>query len=313
MAKRAETHFIEAFLEMMSAERAASKNTLDAYGRDLSAYARSITQEDVGFLDVSTPHVEDHLASLAKDGQSPASQARQLSTIRQFHKFLYLEGLREGDPTALIERPKQRASLPKTLSIADVNHLIERAEYEASNAKGKLAIVLRAWRMNLLLELIYATGLRVSELVSLQRASMRTREDFMRVIGKGDKERIVPLSAKSRAAFKTLEAIELTHQPEAARSKFLFPTRSKQGYLTRQAFARDLKALAARAGLPANEISPHVLRHAFASHLLQNGADLRSLQQLLGHADIATTQIYTHVLDERLRELVEDHHPLAKL
>jgi len=304
-----ETHFIEAFLEMMSAERGAAKNTLISYTKDLEQYESFLKGRGTQFSSVNTSTIEMHLAGLAGEGFSASTQARHLSAIRQFHKFLFAEGIRSDDPCGTIDSPKLKASLPKVMSIEDVDRLIGLAESEAQNQKGSPAKRLRAARLFVLLELLYATGLRVSELVSLPANLTTVQNRFFTVIGKGNKERIVPLSEKAKGALGSY--LEVTKERTKGQdSRFLFPASSKEGHFTRQAFARDLKALASQAGLDASLISPHVLRHAFASHLLQNGADLRSVQQLLGHADIATTQIYTHVLDERLKQLVEDHHPL---
>lgn len=304
-----EMHFIEAFLEMMSAERGAAKNTLISYTKDLEQYAAFLDAQRERFSLVETSVIEQHLAGLAGEGFSASTQARHLSAIRQFHKFLFAEGIRSDDPCGTIDSPKLKASLPKVLTVQDVDRLIGLAENEAQNQKGSYAKRVRAARLYVLLELLYATGLRVSELVSLPVNLTGIQDRFFSVVGKGNKERIVPLSEKARTALTLYQACK-KEKPQKQESRYLFPASSKEGHFTRQAFARDLKALAVRAGLDESQVSPHVLRHAFASHLLQNGADLRSVQQLLGHADIATTQIYTHVLDERLRQLVEDHHPL---
>jgi integrase/recombinase XerD len=247
-----------------------------------------------------------------------SSVSRHLSAIRQFHRFLYGEGFRADDPTGTIDAPKKGRPLPKVLSEADVDRLIETAAAEARathDGEGReISPPVRGrWlRLHALLETVYATGLRVSELVSLPASAVRGEAPFITVRGKGSKERLVPLSARARAAMSDHVAHLKAMGKWAAGEKWLFPSWSESGHTTRQAFARDLKALAARLGLPAAAVSPHVLRHAFASHILAHGADLRVVQQLLGHADISTTQIYTHVLDERLRDLVETHHPLAE-
>ncbi|MDF2389109.1 site-specific tyrosine recombinase XerD, partial [Nostoc ellipsosporum NOK] len=241
-------------------------------------------------------------------GFAPTSQARKLSALRQFFKFLYAEGLRQDDPTGTLDSPKKGRPLPKTMSEAETGRLIDRAAREAGdpNHGDRLA----ALRLHALVEVLYATGLRVSELVGLPVTVAQRDDRFFMVRGKGDKERMVPLSGKARTAMRAWLAVR-AEVPGFADSPFLFPAASDSGYLSRQVFARDLKGLAARAGIASAKISPHVLRHAFASHLLQNGADLRAVQQLLGHADISTTQIYTHVLEERLVRLVNDYHPLA--
>lgn len=303
-------HQVEAFLEMMSAERGASKNTLEAYKRDLDDYAGYLARRGSGFGKAGAETMRGYLADLDDRGFAARSAARRLSAIRQFHKFLFAEGARDDDPTGTIEGPRRAARLPTVLSEAEVETLIAAAE--AAGTRGDLtpAGLARAKRMHALLELLYATGLRVSELVGLKANVMRRDARYFTVRGKGGKERIVPLTDKARAAVATYLAAR--EAAGGAESPWLFPSFGESGHLTRQAFARDLKGLAAGAGIAAAKVSPHVLRHAFASHLLQNGADLRVVQQLLGHADISTTQIYTHVLQERLRTLVVDHHPLSK-
>ena len=301
---------VESFLEMMSAERGAATNTLQSYERDLEDAKSFLNERGVRLTEAVPDDLRAYLGHLAKQGFAASSQARRLSALRQFFKFLYGEGLRGDDPTGILDAPKKGRSLPKTLSVEDVTRLIAHAETEASEPGGNLLL---KRRMHLLVELLYATGMRVSELVSLPASVLAQTGRFLVVKGKGNKERLVPLS---RAAVSALEsygeamAAEIGDDPAAG--AFLFPAQSKEGYLPRQVFARDLKALAGRAGIRAATLSPHVLRHAFASHLLQNGADLRAVQELLGHQDISTTQIYTHVLEERLHELVQTHHPLAK-
>ncbi|MBZ9774400.1 site-specific tyrosine recombinase XerD [Mesorhizobium sp. CO1-1-8] len=298
---------IEAFLEMMSAERGAAENTLSSYRRDLEDASEAI---DGGLASAAAADIRAYLDDIAARGFAATSQARKLSAIRQFFKFLYAEGLRGDDPTGTLDSPKKGRPLPKTMSEADAGRLIDRAALEAGDVSSGDGDSLASLRLHALVEVLYATGLRVSELVGLPVTVARRDDRFFMVRGKGDKERMVPLSAKARAAMKTWLAAR-ARVPAFADSPFLFPAASDSGYLSRQVFARDLKGLAARAGIASAKISPHVLRHAFASHLLQNGADLRAVQQLLGHADISTTQIYTHVLEERLVRLVNDHHPLA--
>ena len=297
---------MEAFLEMLAAERGASFNTLAAYRRDLEDF-----REVCGRLAVaSTEEVRRYLASLSERGLAATSQARRLSALRQFFKFLVAEGIRSDDPTATAERPKPRRHLPMVLSVGDVDKLLEAARSAAAEAELTPLRRLAALRMLALLELLYATGLRVSELVALPHSAGRAGRPLIAVKGKGGRERLVPLNVASHAA------LDLYREQRAALGKpdtrWLFPADSASGHVTRQAFARDLKGVAARAGLDARKLSPHVLRHAFATHLLSGGADLRIVQTLLGHADISTTQIYTHVLDERLKELVNKHHPLAE-
>lgn len=298
------SHLVGAFLEMMSAERGAARNTIDAYRRDLSDYAGYVTGRKQTLLDVPRETVNSYLDHLRREGLSAASSARRLSAIRQFHRFLCADAVRSDDPTRIIPSPKARRALPKVLSIAEVDKLLSTAEAEANAARApdEQAASLRLY---VLLELLYATGLRVSELVSLRRQAVMRDTSFLSVTGKGNKERIVPLNDRARDAIKAyLQTIEP--------GVFLFPAGGAEGYLSRQVFARDLKGLAARAGIASARVAPHVLRHAFASHLLAGGADLRVVQTLLGHADISTTQIYTHVLNEKLRDLVETHHPLAQ-
>lgn len=298
------THLIGAFLEMMSAERGAAKNTIDAYRRDLSDYAGFVVGRKQTLLDVPRDTVNAYLEHLRREGLSASSSARRLSAIRQFHRFLCADAVRSDDPTRIVPSPKARRALPKVLSIAEVDKLLVTAEAEA-NAANEPAHQAASLRLYVLLELLYATGLRVTELVSLRRQAVMRDTSFLTVTGKGNKERIVPLNDRARDAIK---AYLKTLEP----GTWLFPAGGAEGYLSRQVFARDLKSLAGRAGISSARIAPHVLRHAFASHLLAGGADLRVVQTLLGHADISTTQIYTHVLNEKLRDLVETHHPLAQ-
>ena len=307
-----DAHLLESFLEMMAVERGAAAATLDAYGRDLGDWLGHLAASGRGALAAGADDVAAHMGGLAARGFEASTQARHLSALRQFHGFLYAEGFRPDDPTGTVDAPKKRRSLPKVLSEAEVDRLIETARGDADgdgDPPPSPAERGRALRLHALLETAYATGMRVSELVSLPAAAVRGDAPFLMVRGKGDKERLVPLSNRARAAMTA----HLAGCRAAGRggSKWLFPSWGESGHTTRQAFARDLKALAERIGLRPEAVSPHVLRHAFASHILAHGADLRVVQQLLGHADISTTQIYTHVLDQRLRDLVETHHPLA--
>ena len=303
-------HHIEAFLEMMSAERGAAVNTLASYRRDLDDYSGFLVANDGGFLEADAAAVRRYLGDLDDRGFAASSAARRLSAIRQFHQFLVSEEIRADDPTGILDGPRKVLRLPKVLSEKDVEALIETAAGEALrddlSASGKL----RALRLHALMELLYATGLRVSELVALPSTATRRGARTLTVRGKGGHERVVPLTDKAIAAANAW----LLHRKAGGleESPWLFPAPSESGHLTRQSFARDLKDLAALAGVASAKVSPHVLRHAFASHLLQNGADLRVVQQLLGHADISTTQIYTHILEDRLRTLVTEHHPLAR-
>ena len=310
--------FAEAFLDMIAAERGASRNTLDAYRADLADYHGFLTGRGLGPLEVGTDAVRAYLGDLEARGFQPSSSARRLSSIRQFHKFLYLEGRRGDDPTVVLEGPRQGRRLPKVLSVADVDRLLTVAGEGIDDPDRPWGERLRAARMACLLEVLYATGLRVSELVSLPRGAARTKEPLLAIKGKGGRERLVPLTGPAKAAIARYRAL-LENPPGVGKGgavagslgPWLFPADSESGHLTRQAFARDLKAVAGAAGIPETLISPHVLRHAFASHLLQNGADLRVVQELLGHADVSTTQIYTHVLDERMKAMVRDLHPLS--
>ncbi|HWU63271.1 MAG TPA: site-specific tyrosine recombinase XerD [Ensifer sp.] len=302
---------VEAFLEMMSAERGAAQNTLASYRRDLDDARAFMKRRGVALTEAASADLSAYLSDLAAQGFENSSQARRLSSLRQFYKFLYAENLRGDDPSGIIDAPKKNRPLPKILNEDTVGKMLTLAAEEAQRPGPGQTDRLR---MAALLELLYATGMRVSELVSLPARVLNGEGRFLLIKGKGNKERMVPLS---RPAIAALDAYGAALRAEAAakdgpESPWLFPARSKEGYLPRQVFARDLKALAARAGVPASAVSPHVLRHAFASHLLQNGADLRAVQELLGHSDISTTQIYTHVLDEQLQKLVHEHHPLAK-
>lgn len=310
---------IESFLEMISAERGAAANTLDSYRRDLEDFSSFLGTQSSTLIDADTNAIRAFLTDLTARKFAASSQARKLSAVRQFYAFLFSENFRGDNPTGPIDSPKKAQSLPKILTEEEVEALIQRAELEAANTAQSAAKQLRAARTYTLLEVLYATGLRVSELVSLPSEAIREDNRFLSIIGKGEKERLVPLSDKAKSAManyvaRRRELLESNNNKGSIEDiKWLFPATSESGHFTRQAFARDLKDLAARAGLEPARVSPHVLRHAFASHLLQNGADLRAVQQLLGHSDISTTQIYTHVLDERLRALVEEHHPLAKM
>jgi integrase/recombinase XerD len=296
---------IERFLEMMAAERGASANTLLAYRRDLGSYA----QDYGGDLRTAGPEdIRAHLASLEAQGMARSSAARKLSAIRQFHRFLHGDNVSRDNPATAIDSPRAERPLPKMISQEDVEQLLAAARARLSQAEGKRLI--KALRLVCLIELLYATGLRVSELVELSPRAATAEKDFILIKGKGGRERLVPVSPPARAALDAYLAA-LAGSGQGA-SKWLFPSSGAAGHLTRQHVAIEIKALAREAGLDAERLSPHVLRHGFASHLLAGGADLRAVQQMLGHADISTTQIYTHVQAERLTEVVETHHPLAK-
>lgn len=301
---------IDSFLEMLSAERGAAKNTLDAYTRDLDDYCGYLAGEGKGAREAAADDIRGFLADMKRRGLKASSAARRLSAVRQFHKFLYTEGLRGDDPSAALEGPKRGRPLPKVLGQDEVDRLIETAAEGVEDERRPLSERLRTARMWALLEVLYATGLRVSELVALPATAARPQMTVLAVKGKGGKERLAPLTDAAKRAMASYLAL-LRASRKGTEGKHLFPADSESGHMTRQAFARDLKAVAIAAGISPARVSPHVLRHAFASHLLQNGADLRSVQQLLGHADVATTQIYTHVLDERVSAMVRDLHPLA--
>jgi integrase/recombinase XerD len=307
-AKNSDAGLIELFLDMLSAERGASRNTLAAYARDLTDFSDHVGAARRSIADARTEDIRAYLGTLAKRGLAAASVARRLSAVRQLYRFLYAEGRRKDDPSAIIEGPRRGRTIPKVLSIADVDRLLTQAR--TGVAETEHLERLRSARLACLLEVLYATGLRVSELVALPVSAAERNARMLTVRGKGGKERLVPLNEAAKAAMGEYLTL-LSDAGRGQKSKWLFPSFGQSGHLTRQHFARDLKTLAAAAGLRSDQVSPHVLRHAFASHLLHNGADLRVVQTLLGHADISTTQIYTHVLEERLKSLVRDLHPLG--
>jgi integrase/recombinase XerD len=309
--KASAPRLIELFLDMLASERGGAANTLAAYARDLDDLAAFLKARGRTVATAATPDLRAYLGDLAARGFRPASVARRLSAIRQLHRFLYAEGHRGDDPAAILEGPKRSRPLPKVLTIGDVDRLIAAAREAAEATQVPALERLRARRLHCLLELLYATGLRISELVALPASAARRDERMLIVRGKGGKERLVPLNEAAKAAMR-LYASLLGEVRDLPPSKWLFPSFGEGGHLTRQHAARELKSLAGAAGLRPAQVSPHVLRHAFASHLLHNGADLRVVQTLLGHADISTTQIYTHVLDDRLKSLVRDLHPLGE-
>jgi integrase/recombinase XerD len=294
---------LEAFLEMLVAERGAAPLTITAYRNDLSALAEFLGSAGVAIEAAAASALHNYLASAATLKLTPRTLARRLSAMRQFYKFLVIEGVRQDDPTAQLDTPRLGRPLPKIFSEAEIDRLIATAQEWPGNDGARLHCVV---------ELLYATGLRISELVTLPVSAGRRNPRYLVIAGKGGKERIVPLSEPARSGLgKYLECRE-HFLPGARPSRWLFPSRGRLGHLTRQRTGQMLKELAAKAGIAPEKLSPHVLRHAFASHLLDHGADLRSVQQMLGHADISTTQIYTHVLSDRLRKLVETGHPLAR-
>jgi integrase/recombinase XerD len=302
---------LQLFLDMLAAERGAAPNTLEAYRRDIGEFIAFLGCHGVALERVQPMAVGDYLVVLSQAGRATASRARALSAIRQFFKFLVAEGLAPENPARRVAGPRRLRPLPKTLSVAEVDRLLETAHRHGAASDGRERV--RALRLCALIETLYATGLRVSELVTLPRSVLAGDGRVLTIKGKGGRERLVPLNGPARAALERYLAVGrdgLGGAPLPA-SKWLFVSRAAAGHLTRQGLARELKELAVRAGLDPRRVSPHVLRHAFASHLLDRGADLRAVQQLLGHADISTTQIYTHVLEERLKQLVFERHPLA--
>ena len=304
---------IAAFLEMCSAERGAAQNTLDAYRRDLADFSGFLERGRIALLDVEPADISAYMGELGAAGLAPASRQRRLSALRQLFKFLTIEGHTPEDPSTNATAPKKGRALPKILSVAEVDRLIEAAARRTETTSGRERV--RALRLNALIEVLYATGLRVTELVTLPRNVLAGDGRVLTVRGKGGRERIVPLTRPAMLALDRFLTIGWHGETDVARmapTKWLFPSRGAEGHLTRRRLAQELKTLAEAAGLDPARVSPHVLRHAFASHLLDRGADLRAVQQLLGHADISTTEIYTHVLEERLKQVVFEHHPLAK-
>jgi integrase/recombinase XerD len=304
---RSHAPLIEAFLDMMSAERGASANTLEAYRRDLIEFWSVTSRKDVSLVRATRAHVKGYVAGLAAAGIAASTQARKLSTLRQFFGYLFSEGLRSDDPTSAIEAPRKGRSLPKILSREDIEKLIKAAEPRQQDDVERI-------RLLAIVELLYASGLRITELVTLPLAAARNRQGFLIVRGKGGKERLAPLNESARAAIADYLGIREAFLQKSGRegSRFLFCSRSVGGHLTRRRCHQLLKSLAADAGVDPRKLSPHVLRHAFATHLVEGGADLRSVQTLLGHADIGTTQIYTHVANERLKNVMDAAHPLAR-
>jgi len=293
---------VDLFEEMLRAERGASENTVQAYRHDLADLSGFLSGKDGSINTAGASDLRAYLAALDKAGMAPRTAARRLSAMRQFYRFLHAEGHRTDNPTATLESPKQGRSLPKVLTEEQVDDLLEAARQRPGPEGVRLVA---------LMELLYATGLRVTELVSLPLAAAVRDPRMILVKGKGGKERLAPLNEAAREAVQDWVEVR-ARDPRKSASPFLFPSRSDAGHLTRHRFGQLLKELAVAANIEPKKVSPHVQRHAFATHLLNRGADLRSVQQMLGHADISTTQIYTHVLDERLRSLVENHHPLAK-
>jgi integrase/recombinase XerD len=294
---------LEAFLEMLAAERGAARLTLAAYRTDLLDLTEFLRPAGIALEAAGTEDLRRYFAAVEKARLAPRTAARRLSALRQFYRFLVLEGARADDPTAVLDAPRLGRPLPKLLAESEATKLMEAAA-NWPGPEGK--------RLVCLVELLYGAGLRVSELVGLPLAAAQRNPQFLVVRGKGDKERLVPLGEPARAALAAYLEVRGHFVRGDRPSRWLFPSRSAEGYLTRRRCGQLMKELALGAGIDPARLSPHVLRHAFASHLVDHGADLRSVQEMLGHADIATTQIYTHVLGERLQKLVAEHHPLAK-
>lgn len=300
---------IESFLDMMSAERGASVNTLDAYRRDLLDFAEHCRPDGSDLANAARDHVRAHLATLSAAAMKASSQARKLSALRRFYGFLYSEGVRSDDPCGAVAAPRLSRPLPKILSADEALRLVEAAREDAEESP-------EAARLLCIVEMLYASGLRISELVTMPLASVKTRERFMHVRGKGGRERLAPMGGAARTALDAYLDVRDVFLPRgklgAQAARYLFPSRGREAHLTRRRCHQMLKALASKAGVDPARLSPHVLRHAFATHLVEGGADLRSVQTLLGHADISTTQIYTHVARDRLKQTVETAHPLAR-
>ncbi|PZQ62197.1 MAG: recombinase XerD [Phenylobacterium zucineum] len=296
--------WVEAFLEMMAVERAAARNTLNAYARDLADAGAFLAGRGRDLAVASTEEVEAYFADLGARGLSPATAARRRAAVRQFYRFVLGEGWRHDDPSRRVEAPKKGRPLPKVLTREEMDSLIAAASAR-DGAQGL--------RFGCMVELAYASGLRISELTALPLAALARDPAYLIVKGKGGKERLAPLNETARAAVKAYLEARPVFLPKGDKANpWLFPSRGKAGRLTPRRFAQVLDEAAADAGIDPQRVSPHVLRHAFATHLLEGGADLRVVQKLLGHADIATTQIYTHVASDRLREVVATKHPLAK-
>mgnify|MGYP003666446772 FL=1 len=310
MMQSATFHWISAFLEAQAAELGAATNTLLAYGRDLKDFDAYLAAKALDFNLAARNDVEAYLVWCDAQGLAQSTLARRLSAIKQLYRFAFEEGLRSDNPAIQITGPGKSKRLPKVLSEEEVDRLLEAARSSGRNQQEKL-------RNTCLMELLYATGMRVSELVSLPVSATRGDPRLLLIMGKGGKERLVPLSAPSRAALSSWLAMrdEIDAASQAQKipaSRFLFPSRGASGHLTRHRFYLMIKEFAVAGGVDPSKVTPHTLRHAFATHLLAHGADLRAIQTMLGHADVATTEIYTHVLEARLSELVLENHPLAK-
>ena len=295
---------ISAFTETITAERGAASNTIAAYTRDLEDFGEFLDSKRKTFENAMLAELRAYLSSLVKRGLSAKTQARRISALREFYKYLYTEKIRSDNPTDALDSPRTGRSLPKYLSEDEINRLFKAVEELKSPKKD---------RMKVLVEILYASGLRVSELISLPAATANVKENFLIVRGKGSKDRMVPLTDAAKKALKDWIPVREKTLPKGRESRWLFPSKGKTGHLTREGFFEELKSLALIAGIDRERVSPHVIRHSFASHLIAHNADLRTVQQMLGHSNIATTQIYTHILDNRLKNTVEKNHPLAKI
>ncbi|MBO4520001.1 MAG: site-specific tyrosine recombinase XerD [Alphaproteobacteria bacterium] len=294
---------IDAFTETITAERGSAANTVAAYTRDLEDFSAFLDSRRRTFENAERQDLRAYMVATAQKGMAEKTQARRLSALREFYKYLYTEKIREDNPTEALDSPRLKRALPKYLSEEEINGLFDAID----SMKNKSHAV----RMRALLEILYASGLRVSELVTLPANVANIKENFLIVRGKGSKDRMVPLTDVAKKALRDWIPEREKALPKGRASRWLFPSSGKSGHLTRESFFLELKSLALAAGIPAERVSPHVIRHSFASHLVAHDADLRTVQQMLGHSDIATTQIYTHILDNRLKSSVEKSHPLA--
>jgi integrase/recombinase XerD len=314
---QAKLAILERFLEMLSAERGHSANTLDAYSRDLTNFASFVHKRDRALEAATTDDITNFIALMVEEGLAASSRARRLSALKQFFRFLVADGIRGDDPAGMVGGPKREAALPKTLTVDEVDLLLAAARRKVEESRNAQRV--KALRLYCLLEILYATGMRVSELVALPRSALIGDERTLTIKGKGGRQRMVPLNPAAQDALvlylrerDTAIATEGGSSAAAGASPWLFPSWGQQGHLTRQRLAQELKLLAHQANIEPTRVSPHVLRHAFASHMLERGADLRALQKLLGHADISTTQVYTHMREGHLRRIVHEHHPLSE-
>ncbi|MGY9051762.1 MAG: site-specific tyrosine recombinase XerD [Alphaproteobacteria bacterium] len=301
---------IESFIEMLSAERNSSENTLVAYKSDINQYFSFLVKKNINLIDASTSDIRNWISALSKTGIASSSLARKITAVKQLYNFLFEENLIKLNPAKTIENPRLGRPLPKVLSEENITRLLDFIKNKTKDKKLTDSKKIKLQRLLCQVEILYATGFRVSELIGLTINQVLGEDLFITIKGKGGKERLVPLTELAKK--EILEYLDMVKMSKNINlSHYLFPSGSKSGHITRQRFAQDLKAVSIEAGLNPKLISPHVIRHAFASHLLSGGADLRVVQQMLGHSDISTTQIYTHILDDRLKSLVIEHHPLS--